>query len=439
MPRADRRVLIVAYYFPPMGLSGVQRIARFVKYLPEFGWQPEVLTIDPAGYFAYDASLLDELMQRGIPIHRTTSLDPTRLFGRSRQVALPAESSRRKLAALSHWLFVPDNKIGWMPAALRRGRAVLAERPFDAILATAPPYTAALIGQRLAAEAHLPLALDFRDDWVGNPRHVYPTALHRAAHLHLERRALTAAGAIFTINDRIRAAMLGRHAGVVTPEAFTVLPQGFDAADFHPPHGTEDGAARTDRRCRFVYSGVFYDRQKPDFFLQALARVLDRHPEWRDVVEAYFVGLLPAYVPALIASLGLGPIVTATGYKTHPEAIRHVVAADILWLTVGSGPGQAQISTSKLYEYLGTRKPILGLVPDGAARDVLSRDAAALTVDPENVPAIAEAIAMLVRGWMNGTLPQGDATTRAPYERRRLTEALAGHLDDLVTSLCLPE
>ena len=82
---------------------------------------------------------------------------------------------------------------------------------------------------------------------------------------------------------------------------------------------------------------------------------------------------------------------------------------------------------------------LLQLVPDGAARDVLSRDAAALTVDPENVPAIAEAIAMLVRGWMNGTLPQGDATTRAPYERRRLTEALAGHLDDLVTSLCLPE
>ncbi len=429
MPRADRRVLVVAYYFPPMGLSGVQRIARFVKYLPEFGWQPEVLTIDPAGYFAYDPSLLDELTQRGIPIHRTASLDPTRFFGRSKQVALPAESSRQKLAALSQWLFVPDNKIGWMPAAVRRGKALLAERRFDAILATAPPYTAALIGQRLAASAHIPLALDFRDDWVGNPRHVYPTPLHRQLHLMLERRALKAAGRIFTINERIRTAMLARWPELLSAGAIRVLPQGYDAADFMTKSG---GDSRGGTRCRFVYSGVFYDRQKPDFFLHALAQVLDRHPEWRDLVEATFVGLLPAYVPALVAELGLGPNVTATGYKTHPEAIHQVMSADVLWLTVGSGAGQDQISTGKLYEYLGTRKPILGLVPTGAARDVLQQDQAALCVEPEETPAIADAIELLVRGWMDGTLPVGDAADRGRYERRLLTKSLTQNLDELI-------
>ena len=432
MPRADRRVLVVAYYFPPMGLSGVQRVARFVKYLPEFGWQPEVLTIDPAGYFAYDASLLDELTQRGIPIHRTASLDPTRLFGRSKQVALPAESSRQKLATLSQWLFVPDNKIGWMPAAVRRGKELLSERRFDAILATAPPYTAALIGQRLAASSRLPLALDFRDDWVGNPRHTYPTPLHRRLHLLLERRALKAAGRIFTINDRICTAMLERSPALLAADTIRVLPQGYDAADFTTK--AVDEPRGRDTRCRFVYSGVFYDRQKPDFFLHALARVLNRHPEWRDLVEACFVGLLPAYVPALVASLGLGPNVTAAGYKTHPETIHQVLSADVLWLTVGSGPGQEQISTGKLYEYLGTRKPILGLVPDGAARDVLYQDQAALYVEPEDIPAIADAIEMLVRGWMNSTLPVGDATHRGRFERRLLTQSLAGYLDELTGS-----
>ncbi|MEZ4701450.1 MAG: glycosyltransferase [Rhodothermales bacterium] len=427
MPRADRRVLIVAYYFPPMGLSGVQRIARFVKYLPEFGWQPEVLTVDPAGYFAYDASLLDELVDRGIPIHRTTSFDPTRLFGKSAQVALPAETSRRRLTALSSWLFVPDNKIGWLPAAVRHGKRLLAEKRFDAVLATVPPYTGALIGRKLARHAGIPLALDFRDDWVGNPRHVYPTPLHRRLHLLLERRALDAAGAVFTINPRIRDALRARHAGAVPADRFAVLPQGYDAEDFARPP-----AQRLDGRCRFVYSGVFYDRQKPDYFLRALARVVTDHPDLRDRVEAGFVGLLPGYVAGLVQSLGIEDLVVPTGYLPHPDAVGHLMAADVLWMTVGSGPGQEQISTSKLYEYMGTDKPILGLVPEGAARDALREDAAAVVVAPEDVAGIALAMERLIRQHVTNALPQVERSLRSRFERKSLTAELAGRLDRLV-------
>jgi len=96
--RPLRRVLVIAYYFPPMGLSGVQRVAKFVKYLPEHGWQPTVLTIEPAGYFAYDTTLLHEVKQAGVAICRTASWDPTRFFRRHQTIPLPSELQRRRLS-----------------------------------------------------------------------------------------------------------------------------------------------------------------------------------------------------------------------------------------------------------------------------------------------------------------------------------------------------
>ena len=182
-----RRVLVIAYYFPPMGLSGVQRVAKFVKYLPEHGWQPTVLTIEPAGYYAYDTTLLHEVKQAGVAICRTASWDPTRFFRRHQTIPLPSEPQRRRLSTVSQLLFVPDNKIGWLPHALRAGRRLLKERAFDAIFSSAPPYTAHLIAARLSRQSGVPLVVDFRDDWVGNPRHVYPTPLHRYLNGRLER------------------------------------------------------------------------------------------------------------------------------------------------------------------------------------------------------------------------------------------------------------
>src|SRR5512142_2020915 len=117
----QRTVLVVAYYFPPMGLSGVQRTLKFVKYLPEFGWRPTVLTVTPTGYYAQDYTMLEEIKQ--IRIERAGSLDPNRLFRRKGVVKMPSERWRKILTYLSDFFFIPDNKVGWK----RKARAA-AER-----------------------------------------------------------------------------------------------------------------------------------------------------------------------------------------------------------------------------------------------------------------------------------------------------------------------
>ncbi len=418
-----RRVLVIAYYFPPMGLSGVQRVAKFVKYLPEHGWQPTVLTIEPAGYFAYDTTLLHEVKKAGVAICRTASWDPTRFFRRHQTIPLPSEPQRRRLSSVSQLLFVPDNKIGWLPHALRAGRRLLKEQAFDAIFSSAPPYTAHLIAARLSRQSGLPLVVDFRDDWVGNPRHLYPTPLHRFLNQRLERRVMRASSHAIAINEPIRCALAERNTRKGFQPSISVIPQGFDAEDF-----AIEPAVRKPGTMHLLYSGIFYDAQTPDYFLRALAQVVAHHPEVRNHIEAIFVGLLPEASVRLAERLGIGDLVRYKGYVAHDEAVAQLQATDVLWMTIGQRPGAGGISTGKLFEYFGTRKPILALVPGGAACEALRPYGAACIVEPDDVAAIAQSIWGLFAQWQGGALPAPNESYVQLFERRRLAGQLAACL-----------
>ena len=430
-----KRVLVVAYYFPPMGGSGVQRVAKLVKYLPRYGWQPEVLTAKPGGYLAFDPSLLEEIEGAGVPVHRTSSWDPTRLFRREKATGLPKEDVRRRASEWSQYVFVPDNKIGWAPHALGAGRRLLRQRRFDVLFASAPPYTALLVAAHLSRTSGLPLVADFRDDWLGNPRHVYPTSVHRWLHERLERYVLRASRRVLTINAPIQARLRAsaRVAGTSVP--VEVLPQGFDPEDFEiapAPRPSKD-------KIRFLYSGLFYDAQTPNFFLQALAAVVARRPDVRGRVEAAFAGLVPEASRRLAEGLGISDLVHYEGYLPHREAVAHLRAADVLWMTIGARPGAEGISTGKLFEYMGARKPILALVPPGAARDALEPYGAARVVEPSDVDAIAAAIEALFDAWQVGSLPQPDEAYVRRFDRAELAGTLAGILSSVDYGLSIGE
>jgi glycosyltransferase involved in cell wall biosynthesis len=418
-----RRVLVVAYYFPPMGLSGVQRVVKFVKYLPRYGWLPTVLTVRPGGYYAFDEDLEAEIRDAGIPVHRSGSIDPNRLLGHGRPVAMPDEGRRDLLSRISQALFVPDNKVGWYPQAVRLGRSLLDHEPFDAILSSAPPYTAHLVGARLASEAGLPLVLDYRDDWLGNPRHVYPTRAHRALNGRVERWALRVAASVTTINPTIAASIMRRDPSSRRPE---VIPQGFDPDDY-----PDVATAPRDDRFSLIYAGVFYDAQRPDTFLDGLATFLAARPKAREHVVARFLGLFPARARERIARLGLERVVEIGPYVTHREAMRQVAGSSVAWLVVGRRPGAEQISTGKLYAYMGARRPILALAPEGEVRREIEGYGAALAVNPDDVPAIARAIGTLYDAWTEDRLPEPDERFVGRFDRRLLAGNLARVLDSV--------
>ena len=426
-----RRVLVIAYYFPPMGLSGVQRTLKFVKYLSQFGWHPTVLTVDPRGYFAKDETMLAELEGRNVTVVRTPPSGPARFLRKKDIVEIPAEWKRKLLSRLSDTFFIPDNKIGWRRRAVAQALALHREAPFDLLFATGPPFTSFLIGRKLKRKINKPLVFDYRDPWVDNPFKFYPTPLHRLANIRLERKALRASSHVITTNRRVKEQILRRHR-FLTYHDIDIISQGFDPADFTPAarvaggKKTASAATQGEHRMRVTYAGVFWEDRVPDFFLRALRDLFAEKPRLRGRIEAVFAGKFREENLKLVTKLGLQDAVRVLGYLPHRECVRELCASDVLWMTVGDDSG----SPGKVYEYIGARKPILGLVPEGYLKSTIL-EAGGKTVPPADVTSIKCALEEFLDLHEKRQLKGPRADVVEKYDRLALTGTLAKLFESL--------
>jgi glycosyltransferase involved in cell wall biosynthesis len=413
-----KRLLVFAYYFPPMGGSGVQRVARIVRHLRAHGWQPVVATASPSRYLAWDDELLAQVERAGVQIVRTCSLDPLHLPAPSgRATHAPTASGEGWGASVLRALLVPDSKVGWVPFALRAALRLHRQHPFDAILSSGPPHSSHLAAALASRLTGVPLVLDYRDDWVDAPRQRYSSPLHRRLHAALERWAVGQTREVWSVSGQIAADIRARY-----PDAqVATLPHGFDA-DYYPPRRP----ARPPAPMRMLYAGQFYGAQQPDTFLRALAQVRSR----ADIISV-FAGSLPPFAEQMIADLALRDRVERLGYLSAEEAAAQMRHADALWMTVGHQKRGAQIVTSKLSAYFGSGRPILGLVPPGAARDALQDYGASYIADPDDVEATAAHLISLYDAWKLDRLPTPDAAFVACYDGRAVAARAAARLDAL--------
>ena len=381
-----RKVLVIAYYFPPMGLSGVQRTLKLVKYFPNFQWMPTVLTVTSTGYFAKDESLLKEIVPLGIEVVRTNSFDPNRIFRRQEVVKMPAERTRKILSRISDSIFIPDNKIGWRGPAVKKATELLRKEKFDAIFATAPPQTDFLIGKALKEKFHLPLMIDYRDSWVDYPFKFYPTPLHKYANYRMEKGVLHVADAIIVASRRVKELLLRRYK-FLTYNDIQIISQGFDPEDMKLAASVKLPLIE---KMRITYSGVFYEDRTPEYFLEALHLVYKNNAKLRGRIEACFIGAFRDEHQKIISRLGLQNSVNVLGYLDHAECIRYLLASDVLWMMMGDDKS----SPGKIFEYIGAKKTILACLPQGMMRTTIE-EAGGICVEPRDVPKIAEAIVSL--------------------------------------------
>lgn len=416
-PTSLRNVLVIAYYFPPMGLSGVQRTLKFVKYLPQFGWQPTVLTVTPTGYYAQDYTLLDELHPHHIEIVRVGSFDPNRLFRKKGVVKMPSERWRKFFTFISDTFFIPDNKIGWKRKALKVASELFEKKNFNIIFATAPPFTDFLIGLELHKKFYKPLVIDYRDPWHEYPYKYYPTPLHKLWNYKLEKKVLRGSSRILVSGRRTKELILKRFKFLQYNDV-TILTQGFDPADLE--NDPKIHVEKT-KRLRFAHAGIFYGDRTPKYFLQAMKYIFTEQPDLKNHIEAVFIGNLQNEHHKLIKSLGLEGNITTTGYLDHKHCIHHLKSADVLWLMLDND----KQSPGKLYEYLGLRKPILGCVPDGFIKQTLKEAGGCIIVDPIDVNGIARAILEFYNLLQQNKLPQPQEEVVQQYNRIELTNELS--------------
>ena len=397
----QRKVLIVSYYFPPSGGAGVQRALKLVKYLPEFGWEPVVLTVnEDADFPARDPSLLAEIPE-GVSVHRTRIFEPYNLYrrwtGKGKSDAIdivtnaevkggtPSEKVARWVRAT---LFIPDARRFWKRPAIAEAEKILRDKPVDLILSSAPPYTCHLIGMALHGRHGIPWVADFRDSWVGwlstPARWWLPHRIDRS----LERRVLSSADGLVSVSNGVMNDLTSRNPGVPA-DRWRIIPNGFDGTDFEgikadPDHG----------RFVLVYAGSLYGKRNPAAFLEALESLLSKHPEFRGKILFRFVGRLD--LRYLEAFRRLGDAFEHVPYVPHRMSMEFLVNASALLLVIDEAAAASSIVTGKIYEYLGARKPVLALAPPGDAADLIRGLDAGRVVSPEDA-AGAEAV---LREWM---------------------------------------
>jgi len=424
-----KQVLIIAYYFPPMGLSGIQRTLKFVKYLPEYGWHPTVLTVSPHAYFAFDDSFLQELRGHPLDIWRTKPGGVFSVLRSRRTVSLKNEGARKFLNRLSQALFVPDNKIRWKKHALDFLSTKNLDA-FDAVYATAPPFTDHLIGIEIKKRYGLPLVVDFRDAWLEYPYHIYPTPWHRARHQTLERRVVTGADAVVTTNDFMRGILVRRYASDDVERKCSVITQGYDPEDFERADPSQ--CAVDSDEVNFVYSGVFYEDRDPQMLYRALVELKETRPDVYGRLRFYMVGYVQEEYQAIARQMGVDERFVYCGYVEHGRAVEWLKAVDVAWFNIGARhKGFETVSPGKAFEYLGSGKPIMAILPQNEIRTILSRFDHTILIDPDDHDALVAALVRLVRMKLEGRMPTGDMEAIRQFDRRVLTGRLAAILEKI--------
>jgi len=431
-PRPGLHVLLLTYFFPPMGGAGVQRTVKFTRYLPEHGIVPTVVCADSRAYPS-DDSLLEQIPPGTRVIRLGHTSLPARILSlqrRWRRSSSAGGESRRSDAATHAWrdrllsawgaLQVPDDKASWARHARRAAATVIAQIPVDIVVSSSPPVSAHGTALRIAREADVPWVADFRDLWTGNPAYQGP-AWRRSLDRRMERRWLSAADGLVTVSAPMKDA-LARVAGSAVPT--TVIPNGYDEEDFTgiAPTPSEPGLFR------IVHAGTFYGHQSPAPFLRGVQQWLDRAQSLGDQLRVRFIGSVGSRFDAALAGFERRHpgVLELHGYVDHAEALRQMVSADALLLVVGGGDASHGVVTGKIYEYLRAARPILlvGSARSEAARLVRDCEAGEV-VEEERTDEIAR---ILERWIVDGAAPRPDPTLTKQYERRLLTGRLADFL-----------
>ena len=435
-----KRVLVVTYYWPPSGGSGVQRWVKFAKYLPQEGWQPVIYTPENPEYTAIDHTLEAEIPHT-VEIIRRPIIEPYNLYrklmgkgastdmktltaGASGGAVTEISSGKKSFKQrLSLWirgnLFVPDPRVGWVKPSVRFLKKYLAEHPVDVIVTTGPPHSMHLIGQRLHKELGLPWIPDFRDPWsrMYYLKHLPMSARTWRRLRSMEQSVLDDCSTVLAVTPLVQEEF---QAQTKTPVA--MITNGYDGGDF-------EQAVEPDGFFNVVHTGLFAADGNPLNLWKALGIKAWADADFKAALRLRLVGKVDSEVYAAIEEAGLKNNVVDLGYRDHLTAVREQLAATMLVLPLRNDPEYRPILPGKLFEYLASRRPVLGIgQEDGAMARVLADTGAGVTAGWDNLEAMRDFIDKTWEQFKAGGVPavEGDI---ARFSRRSLTRELAALLE----------
>lgn len=423
-----KKVLVITYYWPPSGGAGVQRWLKFSKYLPEFGWEPIILTVDPkhASYAQLDESLVKEISE-DLKIYKTKSSEIYNTYKKlTRSKDIPYggfanDNNPSIISKISRFIrgnfFIPDPRKGWNKYAFNEAKRLIDEYNIKHIITTSPPHSTQLIGLKLKRQMGVRWVADFRDPWtdIYYYSELYHTAIARFADKKLEREVVNGADALVTVSKgfkRIFESKKNSQSGI----NIYVVPNGYDEDDFNVRH-TKDSF-------KFIisYTGTISDKYDISGFISALKKLIIE----QDNIMLRFVGHESEFLKNYISNAAPDLSVEYTGYVSHLESVEYLLSSSIQLLIVPKIENNKGIVPGKFFEYLASQKPILAIGPKGGdLEELINETQSGVFAEYGD----SKTITQWLREQLQKPKEKQEGFNADKYSRRELTKRLSEVID----------
>ena len=430
-----KRVLIISYYWPPTGGSGVQRWVKFAKYLPSEGWQPVIYTPENPEQLAVDESLAAEVPEAA-EVVKTRIIEPYELYkkllrrsGHSKEAVEvnPVNAQNKSLLQkAAMWvrgnLFRPDPRCLWIGPSVKFLKKYLSEHPVDLIVSTGPPQSMHMIGLRLSRETGLPWIADFRDPWtkIFYFKHLSMTPATEKWHKKMEKKVLDEASAVVAVSPLVQ-----QEFQAMTDTPVELITNGFDECDF-PPEPCTEAYGGASQEFTITHTGLFAADGNPTILWDVLAEKCQTDEAFRKLLRIKLIGKTDDQILKALKDRGLESSLINMGYQTHSVAVEQQRQASVLILPLRKEPEYRAVLPGKLFEYLASQRPILGIgQPDGAMVMIVNETGTGTVIDWNDKEGISQYIEQCWKRHLEGRL-SSDGADLSRFTRRNLTRRMAG-------------
>ena len=432
-----KKVLVITYYWPPSGGAGVQRWLKFVKYLREFGWEPVIYTPENPEVPAIDKSLEKDIPE-GITVLKTKVWEPytayKRFVGRKKEDSIKAGFLSEKknptlTEKISVWIrgncFIPDARKFWIKPSVKYLLKYLKDNSVDSMVSTGPPHSMHLIALRIKKKMNIPWLADFRDPWTNIDFYdkLMLTKLADRKHKRMEQNVLKSADKLITVswNWALDFQKLGADNVEVVTNGFD--PDDFSSINFKPSYKFE-----------IVHIGSMNKDRNPLVLWEALHELINEKDIFSQDLKLTFVGQTDYSVFEALEKSGLSEYAEKINYKPHDELMKSAGNAGVLLLPLNNTPNVNGIIPGKIFEYLALKRPVLCIGPeDGDSARILKECNAGSVADFNDKQKMKSILLQLYSDFKSGRNSiVGNKEAMDRYSRKRLTEEIAGLLNEMI-------
>ena len=415
-----KKALVITYYWPPAGGSGVQRWLKFVKYFRDFGIEPIIYTVANANYPIMDNSLENDIPKE-IEILKQPIWEPNNLlsfFGKKKiESAGFLNPNPNFMGKITQYIranyFIPDARKFWVKPSVKYLKKYLLNNDIDVIITTGPPHSVHLIGLQLKKQLNIKWISDFRDPWTEiDYFHQLPlTKKSIQKHHKLEQEVLKFSDAVIVVGKTMK-----ENYEVFQKNIFVVT-NGFD--------GEIAEGAKLDSNFTITHIGLMNADRNPRMLWEVLSEIKKENSEFALDFQLKIIGKVDPSIKNDILNFGLANNVQLIDYVSHDEVVKYQKKSQVLLLIVNNVPSSKGIITGKIFEYLMAKRPILAIAPkNGDLAEIINNSNAGYVIEFNDKNALKNSILQLYSQFKNGDLIV-TLNNVNQYHRKELTKKVA--------------